>query len=190
MVMISRWQKCRPIGIDGEIARIDLVSESRNVQQMISWVHRFWNSHESNSGILSGEIGQAITAMQSPAQLSQKRRYGRGFHAVSAHLMNISENVEESFSFRGCFLEAGFFFFGGTNAPFSPKGCFRNTLFRVQIKVHRQMKCAEEGGCLNREWTRIHANSCSAPVWVRWELLFNPRGLRSRGTNIAFSSCF
>jgi hypothetical protein len=44
------------------------------------------------------------------------------------------------------------------------------------------MKCAEEGGCLNREWTRIHANSCSTPVWVRWELLFNPRGLRSRGT--------
>ena len=119
--MISRWQKCRPIAIDGEIARIDLVSESRNVQQMISWVHRFWNSHESNSGILSGEIGQAITAMQSPAQLSQKRRYGRGFHAVSAHLMNISENVEESFSFRGCFLEAGFFFLAEQTHHFPPR---------------------------------------------------------------------
>jgi hypothetical protein len=121
--MISRWQKCRPIAIDGEIARIDLVSESRNVQQMISWVQRFWNSHEPNSGILSGEIGQAITAMQSPAQLSQKRRYGRGFHAVSAHLMNISENVEESFSFRGCFLEAGFFFWRNKRTIF-PQGLF------------------------------------------------------------------
>jgi hypothetical protein len=119
--MISRWQKCRPIAIDGEIARIDLVSESRNVQQMISWVQRFWNSHEPNSGILSGEIGQAITAMQSPAQLSQKRRYGRGFHAVSAHLMNISENVEESFSFRGCFLDAGFFFLAEQTHHFPPR---------------------------------------------------------------------
>ena len=105
--MISRWQKCRPIAIDSEIARIDLVSGSRNVQQMISWVQRFWNSHESNSGILSGEIGQAITAMQSPAQLSQKRRYGRGFHAVSPHLMNISYNVEEHCSFRVCDLKGG-----------------------------------------------------------------------------------
>ena len=55
-------------------------------------------------------------------------------------------------------------------------------MIRPRFLVQRQMKCAEEGGCLNREWTRIHANSCSVPVWVRFELLFNRGGLRSHGT--------
>ena len=39
--------------------------------------------------------------------------------------------------------------------------------------VQRQMKCAEEDSCLNREWTRIHAKSCSDPVGPRFELLLN-----------------
>ena len=65
--------------------------------------------------------------------------------------------------------------------PITFTGGMRASLM-IAKQVQRQMKCAEEGGCLNREWTRIHANSCSAPVWVRFELLFNPGGLRSHGT--------
>mgnify|MGYP007080398900 CR=1 FL=1 len=34
----------------------------------------------------------------------------------------------------------------------------------VVISVQRQMKCAEEDGYLNREWTRIHTNSGSDSV--------------------------
>ena len=28
------------------------------------------------------------------------------------------------------------------------------------------MKCAKEGRCFNREWTRIHANRCKESVWT------------------------
>jgi hypothetical protein len=40
-----------------------------------------------------------------------------------------------------------------------------------------RMKCAEEDWSLDREWTRIHANSRSGKVWVHFEWLLNRRGL-------------
>ncbi len=59
-------------------------------------------------------------------------------------------------------------------------GLLRNNLKQTPISdkmaVQRQMKCAAEDRSLNREWTRIHANSGSDKVWVHFERLVKQRG--------------
>ena len=73
---MQSWPKRSSIAIDFRSAGNHLVScmhDRKTFFKSFAGAGRL-NLHESNSGNLKREIGQAITAMQSPAQLSPKRR--------------------------------------------------------------------------------------------------------------------
>jgi hypothetical protein len=168
----TRGLRGMQIGTKRSSVAIDFRSTGND---LVSWIHdreKFFKSfagagrlnlHESNSGNLLREIGQAITALQSPAQLSLKRRMEGVSTPSVCTISTIRKTSRKVAVFPPVILRE--IFFGGPNAPFFPRGFSHNTRSaQGHVNACSIVGVSVHGGDVNCRNKGLHERMCALPL--------------------------
>lgn len=143
--MISRCQKCRPFATDDEIASIDLASESRNVQLMISGAqnpgvrtHQTLAFFQEKSGRLSRPCNRLPNSLRNDVMEEDSTPSDRTIKTVSSEWGKISVLIHAFTMFDS---------FWRSNPTIFPQGSF----YKSPLANRRTNACSTT-------WHSVHDN--------------------------------